>query len=387
MAVSAAKSSTQIPTFYKAQYPKELMPNKTSQKAYDIFSMICFPIGISRFLHYKLHVLVGKIIIPGQLKGQLSKTNESLLKEGKDVLLNKFKGTPLSLKTPDGILLDAIHLPGMKDGREIPKNGPTIIYFNGNAEKYETFGLSFEVENSEAEFTITDSLSNISKYIKRGYNVVLFNYRGVAKSQGEATRQGLILDGETVYQYVRNRLHVPLDEINLLGHSVGGAIAGAVGAMHPRVTFLPDRPFSTLAEEVRVIFGQKSPLLGALASMCIRLLDWNLDTVTAWNRVKGKKWLVYHPDDPVIPYTASLHFALSNQGKKNIPATVLGSRERFIEYYQERTGKRRGKPLNEEEKEIIRKLCEDANLCQEHNRKFLPEEINSIFKQIEVAAK
>lgn len=47
-------------------------------------------------------------------------------------------------------------------------------------------------------------------------------------------------------------------------------------------------------------------VMGTLASKLLIHLGWEFDTHKNWEKIKGHKWIVYHPKDPVIIEKARL---------------------------------------------------------------------------------
>lgn len=75
--------------------------------------------------------------------------------------------------------------------------------------------------------------SNLSVYWDRmaylrtwGYDVLIFDYRGYGKSEGECTHDGILEeDGLAAARYVADTTGVPPEETVWWGHSLGGAVA------------------------------------------------------------------------------------------------------------------------------------------------------------------
>jgi len=84
----------------------------------------------------------------------------------------------------------------------------TVIYFHGNGGNITNVGW------------LAQSLA------KRGFNVLLFDYRGYGVSEGKAMDEsGLYLDGEAALYYVVTEKHIPPNRIVLYGQSLGTTVA------------------------------------------------------------------------------------------------------------------------------------------------------------------
>jgi|TARA_B110000914_G_scaffold225694_1_gene247178 fermentation-respiration switch protein FrsA (DUF1100 family) len=59
--------------------------------------------------------------------------------------------------------------------------------------------------------------------VRAGYQVLLYDYRGYGKSEGEITRKGLVQDARAAVNYVKTRKDVDSKRLISFGHSLGGA--------------------------------------------------------------------------------------------------------------------------------------------------------------------
>ena len=58
-----------------------------------------------------------------------------------------------------------------------------------------------------------------------GLSLLAFDYRGYGESGGAPSEQGLYLDADAAYRYLRESRRVPADRIVVFGHSLGSAVA------------------------------------------------------------------------------------------------------------------------------------------------------------------
>lgn len=371
-----------VETEFKAEYPdsfKLTRLQKVGRVAYNIFSVLFFPLGICRLLAHYLHIKIGEKIVPAQK----TKYDENVIKKGREEwLIRNLEGTPASFTTPDGMRLDGMHIPGKRDGKKVAKNAPTLICFNGNGERYELKGghihmtvKSNEGKSDEAEISVTYPLSNVADFVALGYNVLLFNYRGVGQSQGRASRDGLILDGASALQFIKKRYGVPEEQIILFGHSLGGAIATQVASMSEKAKLCHVRSFASLDKEVRAIFGGIAPWMGSAVAKILWAFNWVLDTAAKWDQIKGRKWIIYHPEDPVIPFKAS-QFKDLQERKMAVDAVVMKNREAVRAYLESQVVKEKKRALTQLEEELVDDAAND--LSDPHNRALLPEEMKAV---------
>jgi Chlamydia CHLPS protein (DUF818) len=197
-------------------------------------------------------------------------------------------GEEVHLRASDGASIDAMYFLG--EGCQ--KSSRTLIFFNAN-------GMCYE------DYSYNEPCKRLKELQKQGHNVVIFNYRNIYASKYMATCNGLVLDGEAVFDYVKNKLEVPENKITLHGHSLGGAIASEVAANHPLANYCNDRSFVSLTKQVKVMFG--NGVIGSVISSLMSGLGWEYDTLSNWDKIKGVKFVVYHDNDSIIPKGARLH--------------------------------------------------------------------------------
>lgn len=213
-------------------------------------------------------------------------------------LLSKIGGQSISIPSTDGVVLDGMFFPGINRNEK----SRTVILFNGNGMLYESYGHYFECGgNSLKTF-------NLKRWIDSSYNVVVFNYRGAGKSsravpqgnsQPSMLREGLFADGEAVLNYVKEHYEANEAKITLYGHSLGAAIGSKVAADRPLVNHVNDRFSSRLTLLVstllnRICIGKS---VGNFVAGILTDYEWEIDTFHNLTKIKGKKIVVYHPND------------------------------------------------------------------------------------------
>ena len=106
----------------------------------------------------------------------------------------------LRMKTPDGVTLTARHWPN-------PSARYTMLYLHGNGEDLGIIS------------------GYIEEYVKAGFAVFAFEYRGYGHSGGRPDEATTYQDAQLAYRYVRETLKVPADRIVVFGYSLGGGPA------------------------------------------------------------------------------------------------------------------------------------------------------------------
>ncbi|QDL56648.1 alpha/beta hydrolase [Rhodoferax aquaticus] len=118
----------------------------------------------------------------------------------------------LVIVSPDGTKLAAWFIPAI--GVASPREAKgTVVHLHGNA------------QNMSAHWNYVAWLP------AKGYNLLVFDYRGYGASQGEPDLQGVFDDSNAALNYVRNRKDMDPNRLLVLGQSLGGTNAiAAVGS-------------------------------------------------------------------------------------------------------------------------------------------------------------
>ncbi|CAL8369004.1 unnamed protein product [Arctogadus glacialis] len=133
------------------------------------------------------------------------------------------------IRTKDGVKLNLILLrytggdslsgpaAGGPDGDPSSSTSPpTILYFHGNAGN-----IGHRVPNA------------LLMLVNLKANVVLVDYRGYGKSEGEPGEKGLHLDAQATLDYVMSRPDLDKTKVVLFGRSLGGAVAVRLASLNP----------------------------------------------------------------------------------------------------------------------------------------------------------
>jgi len=277
---------------------KKILFQKICNSIYLIFSVIIFPMGITRWYFSRLATAQ---CLPASntyanykndLKNKqyrskvLAQKNDFHLKG--DRILNTVKIT-----TADGVTLDTSMIQNINQMDKPTCEQKWIIYFCGNAVHYENY---------------LEELYTISK--QTGASIYTGNYRGIMHSQGWPTSShDLVLDGEAMVQKLLST-GVQAKNILLHGFSLGGGVAAKVCALHQEpgneMHLCSDRSFSTFINAARGLFPGVGGLLGVIAL----LNGWKFNSLKHFESIKGHKFVIVSKKDPIISYSASLYTAL-----------------------------------------------------------------------------
>lgn len=107
----------------------------------------------------------------------------------------------VDIPTTDGLTLHGWFLAAKGDG---PPAG-SVLFLHGNAEN------------------ISTHLGSVWWMPNHGYNVLLFDYRGFGRSQGEPSIEGLHIDFNAALAYLRSRSDIDSNRLVIFGQSMGAA--------------------------------------------------------------------------------------------------------------------------------------------------------------------
>lgn len=231
----------------------------------------------------------------------LSVSKEKIFEERKIVLQQG--GLIQTLLTKDNECLDVVTIESETNKHLPTQHQKWIVYFNGN------WGYS------EKNFT---DMANKSK--ATGASVISFNYSGVGESKGVCDSSDKIIeDGCTVMRHLE-RKGVKQENILFYGPSIGGGVSCAVAKEYPEVSIVVDRSFTSLSQTIRSFAW--IPIYQDLFAWIVDQW-WDLDCLTNFLQVKGKKYLVVANQDFVIRFKEdSLYHAVTKKVQQ-LPHTIL----------------------------------------------------------------
>ncbi len=152
----------------------------------------------------------------------------------------------------------------------------TVLYFHGNAGSLRGWG-----------FIAGD-------FLRRGYNVLMPDYRGYGKSTGKLSEEMLHHDATVAWNYLTE--NTPSEEIIIYGRSLGSGIAVRLAATHTPKALVLETPYNNLVE----VAGTHFPCLPASL-----LLRFSFRSDKWIGNVRCPVYMIHGTQDEVIPYQSA----------------------------------------------------------------------------------
>ena len=180
---------------------------------------------------------------------------------------------PVTFDTTDGLRLNGWFFAGARSGAR-----NTVLVFNGNA------------GNRAHRVTLATAL------VRRGFQVLLFDYRGFGENPGSATERGLAQDARAAREYLAGRRDVDATRLIYFGESLGTAAAVELATEHPPAVLILRSPFTTMADVGQYHY----PWLPVRA-----LIRDRYDTLERIHRVKSPLLVIAGERDRIVPFDQS----------------------------------------------------------------------------------
>ncbi len=130
----------------------------------------------------------------------------------------------VEILTEDDVRLDAWYLSTKGEARGV------LLFFHGNAGN------------------ISHRLDSLKIFTDLGLDVLIFDYRGYGRSEGEISEQGTYLDAEAAWRHLTDDRHIPEKNIVLFGRSLGAAIAAHLAARHKPGALIMESAFTSVPD-------------------------------------------------------------------------------------------------------------------------------------------
>lgn len=174
----------------------------------------------------------------------------------------------VTLSTADAVRLHGWWVPA-------PGARRTVLHLHGNAGN------------------ISHRLQLLQVLHELGVNVLLFDYRGYGRSDGQPTEAGLRLDAEAAWAYLTQQRGIAAQDIVLHGQSMGGPFAAWLAARARPAALVLESTFTSVPDMAAQLYWW---LPGRW------LARLRLDTLAALAEVRCPVLVIHSDADEIIPY-------------------------------------------------------------------------------------
>lgn len=178
--------------------------------------------------------------------------------------------TNLTLITADGVSLNAWWLPGKQ-------THPALIYCHGNAGN------------------MSDRIDQLAFLNELGLSVLIFDYRGYGKSEGEADEEGTYEDARAALTWLQQEGWTN-DRILFYGRSLGAAVAVQLAVENNPAGLILETPFTSIAD----MGWRHYPLLYTILGW---LFDARYDSLSKIRQVEAPLLIIHGSADEIVPLT------------------------------------------------------------------------------------
>lgn len=151
------------------------------------------------------------------------------------------------------------------------------------------------------------------RFISKGYDVLMYDYRGYGKSTGQRTEAALHADAQQVYNFLKTQISE--DSIVVYGYSLGTGMAARLATNNRPKLLILEAPYASI------------PALGR-SQLPIFPYEWLLDyqfrTDSCLARVRCPVYIFHGTADRIVPYENSQILAqIQNLNKTKPTLTTI----------------------------------------------------------------
>ncbi len=174
----------------------------------------------------------------------------------------------VNLTTSDNIQLHGWYIP-RKDSNKV------LLFFHGNAGNISHRGASIAI------------------FHRLGLNVLIIDYRGYGKSQGDPDEAGLYRDADAAWHYLTGERGVDKNNIIIFGRSLGGSVATRLAADVQPAALILESTFSSARDMAKTLF----PIIYRLF-----IFRYRFNSMDRIKKIDCPLLLLHSPEDEIIPF-------------------------------------------------------------------------------------
>jgi len=170
--------------------------------------------------------------------------------------------------TEDGLKLHAWYIANNQAEK-------TLLFFHGNAGN------------------ISHRRSSIEIFHNLNLNVLIVDYRGYGKSEGNPSEQGFYKDATAAWYHLLDERGVDASDIIIFGRSLGGVVATELAARSKPAGLIVESTFSSARDMANAML----PLVSNLV-----FLRYDFNVLEFIQQVNAPVLVLHSPDDEIVPF-------------------------------------------------------------------------------------
>jgi fermentation-respiration switch protein FrsA (DUF1100 family) len=163
--------------------------------------------------------------------------------------------------------------------------------------------------------TVAYQMDTVILFHEMRYNVLLFDYRGFGKSEGQISEEGLYRDSQAAWDYLTKNRGILKEQIIIGGRSLGAAVAARLAAKNKPAALILESGFTSLREAAQSHY----PLFPVKW-----LLKYHFDTLSWLRQVTCPVLIAHSRSDKVVSFSHSQTLYSAVQGSRKF-VEIFGS--------------------------------------------------------------
>ncbi|UCF18578.1 MAG: alpha/beta hydrolase [Gemmatimonadota bacterium] len=139
-----------------------------------------------------------------------------------------------------------------------------------------------------------DRLDNVQLLVESGFNVLIMDYRGYGKSEGQPSERALYDDALLAYRHLTEARGVDPSRLVLFGRSLGSTVAIELATQQTCGALIVESAFTSAQELARIHYGW---LPGAL----FRRLTHEFDSLSKVPKLRAPVMYIHGDIDAIVP--------------------------------------------------------------------------------------
>ncbi len=189
-------------------------------------------------------------------------------------------------KYPDGRYGEAVNFQNLTDCWIKTEDNLTIHGWYASSEN----AIATIIMSHGNAGNISHRIDIMRLLVRYGFNVMMYDYRGYGRSEGEPNEEGIYSDGKAVFDYVKKmRMN---NKIILWGTSLGGAVAVDVASNRQAAGLILESAFTSARDMARIHYPY-IPVSNFLTS--------KLNSINKISKINIPTLIIHGEKDKIVP--------------------------------------------------------------------------------------